>query len=91
MKVEEAKVERYLHEATHPSDMAWLDPISKWVSADTQLASLYKYMSTARRSATLFSRDSCRKAILDSINMAWTTDKYKNVEEKYDMIKQCEK
>ena len=48
-------------------------------------------MSPARRSATLFSRDSCRKAILDSINMAWTTDKYKNVEEKYDMIKQCEK
>ena len=29
MKVEEAKVERYLHDATHPSDMAWLDPISK--------------------------------------------------------------
>ena len=48
-------------------------------------------MSTARRSATLFSRDSGRKAILDSINMAWTTDKYKDVEEKYDMIKHCEK
>ena len=29
MKVEEAKVERYLHDATHPSDMAWLHPISK--------------------------------------------------------------
>ena len=37
MKVEEAKVERYLHDATPPSDMAWLDPISKWVS--TQLGS----------------------------------------------------
>ena len=35
MKVEEAKVERYLHDATHPSDMAWLHPISKWVSTVT--------------------------------------------------------
>ena len=48
MKVEEAKVERYLHEATHPSDMAWLDPISKWVSADTQLESTHVHRLQVR-------------------------------------------
>ena len=35
------------------------------------------------RSATLFSNDGCRKAILDSLNMAWTRDRYKDVEIKY--------
>ena len=29
MNVEEAKLERYLHEATHPRDMAWMEPISR--------------------------------------------------------------
>ena len=29
MNVEEAKLERYLHEATHPRDMAWMGPISR--------------------------------------------------------------
>ena len=42
-------------------------------------------MNVILRSATLFSSDGCRKAILDSLNMAWTQDKYKNVEDKYKM------
>ena len=29
MNVEEAKLERYLHEATHPRDLAWMGPISR--------------------------------------------------------------
>ena len=29
MNVEEAKLERYLHDATHPRDMAWMGPISR--------------------------------------------------------------
>ena len=43
------------------------------------------WMKTISKSAALFSNDSCRKAILDSINMAWTEDKYKDVEDKYKM------
>ena len=30
MNVEEAKLERYLHEATHPQAMAWMGPISRY-------------------------------------------------------------
>ena len=30
MNVEEAKLERYLHDATHPRDMAWMGPISRF-------------------------------------------------------------
>ena len=41
------------------------------------------WMQPISKSATLFSSDNCRKAILDSINMAWTKDKYKDVENKY--------
>lgn len=37
------------------------------------------------RSATLFSGDSVKKAILDSINMAWTMDKYRDVEDRHNM------
>merc|ERR1712198_409686 len=48
------------------------------------------WMSSISRSAELFSSDSCRKAILDSLNMAWTQDKFKNVEDKYNMKHQCE-
>lgn len=65
MNVEEAKLERYLHEATHPRDMAWMEPIS--------------------RSAALFSGDSVKKAILDSINMAWTMDRFRDVEDRQNM------
>ena len=39
------------------------------------------------RSATLFSNDSCRKAILDSINMAWTKDRFRDVEDRHNMKK----
>ena len=35
------------------------------------------------KSAALFSSDNCLKSILDSINMAWTEDKYKEVGDKY--------
>ena len=48
-------------------------------------------MNVILRSATLFSSDGCRKAILDSLNMAWTQDKYKNVEDKYKMKEKWEK
>ena len=43
------------------------------------------WMKPISKSAVLFSNDSCRKAILDSINMAWTKDKFKDVEDKYKM------
>merc|ERR1711951_292295 len=33
-----------------------------------------------KRSGLLFSGDSCRLAILESLSMAWTADKYKNVD-----------
>ena len=42
------------------------------------------WLGPISKSATLFSSDSCRKAILDSLNMAWTKDRYKDVEEKYE-------
>merc|ERR1711963_893738 len=42
------------------------------------------WMRGISKSATLFSADSCRKTILDSINLAWMSDKYKDVESKYD-------
>merc|ERR1712059_68115 len=41
------------------------------------------WMKSISRSAILFSSDDCKKAILDSINLAWTTDKYRDVESKY--------
>ena len=41
------------------------------------------WMQQITKSAAFFSSDSCRKAILDSINMAWTEDKYKEVGDKY--------
>merc|ERR1712110_87764 len=41
------------------------------------------WMQGISKSATLFSPDSCRKTILDSINLAWMSDKYKDVESKY--------
>ena len=41
------------------------------------------WMHQITKSATFFSSDSYRKAILDSINMAWTEDKYKEVGDKY--------
>jgi hypothetical protein len=37
------------------------------------------WMQPISKSANLFSSDNYRKAILDSINMAWTEDKYKKV------------
>ena len=37
------------------------------------------WMHQITKSAAFFSSDNCRKAILDSINMAWTKDKYKEV------------
>ena len=37
------------------------------------------------RSATLFSGDSTEKEILDSINMAWTMDKFRDVEDRHNM------
>ena len=43
------------------------------------------WMKPISKSAVLFSKDDCRKAILDSINMAWTKDKFKDVEDKYKM------
>merc|ERR1711963_173132 len=42
------------------------------------------WMRGISKSATLFSPDSCRKTILDSINLAWMDDKYKDVESKYE-------
>jgi len=41
------------------------------------------WMRGISKSATLFSKDSCRKTILDSINLAWMSEKYKDVESKY--------
>ena len=41
------------------------------------------WMHQISKSAVLFSSDNCRKAILDSINMAWTEDKYKEVGDKH--------
>merc|ERR1711974_568028 len=40
------------------------------------------WMRGISKSATLFSKDSCRKTILDSINLAWMSEKYKDVESK---------
>ena len=37
------------------------------------------------RSAALFSGDSVKKAILDSINMAWTMDRFRDVEDRQNM------
>ena len=82
MNVEEAKLERYLHEATHPRDLAWMGPISRsgevWSSDGFFIKSNF-------RSAALFSGDSTKKAILDSINMAWTMDKFRDVEDRHNM------
>ena len=82
MNVEEAKLERYLHEATHPRDMAWMEPISR--SAEMKLSDGHLHHSIFR-SAALFSGDSVKKAILDSINMAWTMDRFRDVEDRQNM------
>ena len=41
------------------------------------------WMNQITKSATIFSSDNCTKAILDSTNMAWTEDKYKEAGDKY--------
>ena len=82
MNVEEAKLERYLHEATHPRDMAWMEPISR--SSEMNLFDGHLHQSMFR-SAALFSGDSVKKAILDSINMAWTMDRFRDVEDRQNM------
>ena len=58
--------------------------VARYLSETAQPPHL-AWMKPISKSAVLFSSDSCRKAILDSINMAWTKDKYKGVEDKYNM------
>ncbi len=47
--------------------------------------SLTVFIKINFRSATLFSGDSVKKAILDSINMAWTMDRFRDVEDRHNM------
>ena len=58
--------------------------VERYLSETVEPSNL-AWMKPISKSAVLFSNDSCRKAILDSINMAWTKDKYKDVEDKYKM------